>query len=300
MILKTFDGTKLYQYYENYVKRQTHYVLLDKDAFMSQIVHDKIVFVSYGQEINGFISACLDKDKAYISLLFGQKDVQEALYKTMEETLLSLDVKTVWIHFFNPVKLPWYPLKDVVHPAIQGVVYQSDLYKVYEKLGFKEHSIQETYYQDLSGFKFNYKDIKHSNQVEFYDPEKHHGLTEFAHQIGVDDWKNTILFNEKAIQPQPLLVALDDQKVVGFTGPIIKEPSQRGYFAGIGILDSYRNRGLGKALFYRLCHELKQVGAAYMTFFTGVNNSAKYIYLRAGFKVVERFATMKKNLREDV
>jgi hypothetical protein len=130
MILKTFDGSKLYQYYEDYVKNQTHYVLLDKDAFMSQIVHDKMVFVSYDQEINGFISACLDNDKVYISLLFGQKDIQEALYKTMEEALLTLNIKTVWIHFFNPVKLPWYPLEDVVHPAIQGVVYQSDLYKL--------------------------------------------------------------------------------------------------------------------------------------------------------------------------
>jgi len=299
MILKTFDGSKLYQYYEDYVKNQTHYVLLDKDAFMSQIVHDKMVFVSYDQEINGFISACLDNDKAYISLLFGQKDIQEALYKTMEEALLTLNIKTVWIHFFNPVKLPWYPLEDVVHPAIQGVVYQSDLYKVYDKLGFKEHSIQETYYQSLDDFNFDYHQIYHSEQIEFYDPEKHHGLTDFANQIGVEDWKNTILFNEKAKQPQPLLVALDNQKVVGFTGPIIKEPSQRGYFAGIGILDAYRKRGLGKALFYRLCHELKQIGASYMTFFTGINNSAKYIYLSAGFKVVERFATMKKNLREE-
>ena len=32
-----------------------------------------------------------------------------------------------------------------------------------------------------------------------------------------------------------------------------------------------------------------------MTFFTGLDNPARYIYLSAGFKIAQSFADMKKN-----
>ncbi len=53
---------------------------------------------------------------------------------------------------------------------------------------------------------------------------------------------------------------------------------------------------LVRLYFYSLCHELKNLGAEYMTLFTGKNNPAKYIYLNAGFKVVKQFALLKKEL----
>ena len=42
-----------------------------------------------------------------------------------------------------------------------------------------------------------------------------------------------------------LLVALDGNKVIGFTGPIHRQDNGRGYFAGIGIHSDYRGRVLG-------------------------------------------------------
>ena len=42
---------------------------------------------------------------------------------------------------------------------------------------------------------------------------------------------------------------------------------------------------------------LKEMGASYMTFFTGLDNPARYIYLGAGFQVAQSFADMKKELK---
>jgi hypothetical protein len=39
------------------------------------------------------------------------------------------------------------------------------------------------------------------------------------------------------------------------------------------------------------------MGASYMTFFTGLDNPARYIYLGAGFQVAQSFADMKKDLK---
>ena len=300
MIKRTFVTHELYKYYQNYASYHTHFVLMDKEAFSKKLIQNKLVFVSYDGEINGFISASVDHKKAYINLVFGEKDIQKTLIIRLEKTLITMDIKEIWIHFFNPTKLAWYPLRDVVHPGIQGVVRDSDLHHLYQDLGYQENSIQETYYQSLDDFDIRDVEIDQIDKVDFYDEKKHLGLFDFAKNIGVKDWKNTIIFNQKSKDPLPLLVALDQNRVVGFTGPIIKETSQRGYFAGIAILEDYRGKGLGKALFFKLCQVLKNSGSKYMTFFTGTNNPAKYIYQRAGFKVVETFVTMKKSLRKDV
>ena len=42
--------------------------------------------------------------------------------------------------------------------------------------------------------------------------------------------------------------------------------------------------------------ESKKNGATYMTFFTGLDNPARYIYLGAGFNIACSFADMKNNL----
>ena len=75
---------------------------------------------------------------------------------------------------------------------------------------------------------------------------------------------------------------------------IWNEESGRGHFDGIAILDSVRGRGLGKALFSLLAYNSKLNGAKFMTFYTGLNNHARYIYMKAGFKIAQSFAIMRK------
>jgi ribosomal protein S18 acetylase RimI-like enzyme len=74
------------------------------------------------------------------------------------------------------------------------------------------------------------------------------------------------------------------------------ESTGRGHLDGIAVDPNVRGGGLGKALFCYLCYQSKLNGAKYMTFFTGLDNPARYIYLSAGFKIAQSFADMKKDL----
>lgn len=297
MITTDYNLPDLYEYYSHYLVDKTNLVLLSKDDFHKKLIDRKITFVSNEKDINGFLSCCLENKKAYINLVFGKKSIQRELLLTLERYLMDIGIKEIWIHFFNPIKLAWRPKVNVVHPAIQGVVKGSELHNLYLNLGYKNNSYQQTYYQelvdfDIKDYRYKITDIK----VEFYNANKHQGLNDFVKSFGVKVWQDEIINNENQNYPLPLLVALDQNKVIGFSGPIKVEDNFRGYFAGIGVLKSYRSRGIGKLLFLRLCQELKNIKAKYMTFFTGSLNPARFIYLNTGFKVIETFVTMKKNI----
>ena len=49
-------------------------------------------------------------------------------------------------------------------------------------------------------------------------------------------------------------------------------------------------------LFSELCFGLRELGAGYMTLFTGENNPARRIYETAGFIIVKSWANMKKQI----
>ena len=106
---------------------------------------------------------------------------------------------------------------------------------------------------------------------------------------------NSIRSNLKREKPYPFLVAAQENKVVGWTGAMYTESTGRGHLDGICVDPNVRGGGLGKGLFCNLCYWLKQNGSSYMTFFTGIDNPARYIYLSAGFKIAQSFADMKKN-----
>ena len=105
---------------------------------------------------------------------------------------------------------------------------------------------------------------------------------------------NAIRNNLKKDEPKPFLCANENGRMVGWTGAMWNEPSGRGHFDGIIVDEDIRGAGLGKALFCYLCYQSKLNGASYMTFFTGLDNPARFIYLGAGFKIAQSFADMKK------
>ncbi|MDA3931349.1 MAG: GNAT family N-acetyltransferase [Tenericutes bacterium] len=297
MITTDYDLSELYTFYKHYTTHKTKLVLLDDEEFYQKLIEEKIVFSSNNDHLDGFLTCCIEGKKAYISLICGEEKIVLDLLNSFEEYLVESKIFEIWIHFFNPVKLAWYPKANVVHPGIQGVVLNSELYNIYHKLGYKDHSIQQTYYQDITNFDMSKHKKKNCDfKIEFYNSKLHKGLIDFAKNIGVKAWHDEIIHNQSLDKPLPLLVALDGDNVIGFTGPIRAERNSRGYFAGIGIIENYRRMGIGNALFLRLCEELKNIGAKYMTFFTGTQNPARYIYLNAGFKVVETFVTMNKKL----
>lgn len=94
--------------------------------------------------------------------------------------------------------------------------------------------------------------------------------------------------------PRPMLVAIHDDHIVGFTGPVDKQESGRGWFTGICTDPQFEHRGIASVLFNLLMQEFVAEGAAFSTLFTGETNPAQNIYRRTGFEVRRRFAVMEK------
>lgn len=96
--------------------------------------------------------------------------------------------------------------------------------------------------------------------------------------------------------PRPMLVATHAGKIVGFTGPVDKQLSGRGFFTGICTDPLYERRGIATVLFNLLMQSFIEVGATFSTLFTGDSHHAQRLYERTGFRVVKRFALMRKPL----
>jgi len=305
-ITESNDLNQLYPYYMNKTLKDKTFVLLSSEDFMRMVKKGFARVSQEGLNINGFMIWHMREKQCYITMLIGDSiEIKNSLLEAFESNLRK-DGQTneILIHFMNPISLAWYPKKNVVHPCYQGVLLDEENFELYQHHAYLVHSIQDTYYRELSSFvipddvishlKLNEKD---GIEIAFYDTQKHKGLIEFTEDIHAPHWRDVILDNEKAEHVLPLLVALKHNQVIGFTGPLKVEPNGRGYFAGIGILESERGKKIGKTLFFMLCQRLKEMGASYMTLYTGNQNPARFIYLDAGFKVLKSFATMKKTIK---
>jgi ribosomal protein S18 acetylase RimI-like enzyme len=134
--------------------------------------------------------------------------------------------------------------------------------------------------------------------ITTYQPDLHQGFDELFDNLASEDWRTRITDNIKRPDGgDPVLILEHKGKICGFTGPLAVQESGRGYFAGIGVHSDYRGHGAGKAMFASLCIGLKEIGARYMTLFTGENNPARNIYEAAGFKIVRSFADMRKDIK---
>jgi GNAT superfamily N-acetyltransferase len=293
----------IYNYYQKCVGENPIFVLLEKDIF-NQMIRQSQSFISIDQnQIDGFMMTHQKQDEIYITMFFGENIIQLSLMNVLVNHLKNTGCKTIWVHFFNPISLSWYPKEGIVHPCYQGEVLGSKMHQFYLDFGFKEHSIQDTFYLNLK--KYQQDDLvtrlllaHHLENITYqiYDPILHKGFHQFLDDINAQHWKDALLKNDQLDKPLPLLVALDNDVVIGFAGPLKVENSGRGYFAGIGILDAYRNKKIGKALFHKLVIQLKDMNASYMTLFTGRENKARHIYMGAGFELLKSFVTLKLNL----
>lgn len=206
--------------------------------------------------------------------------------------------------FLSGICWPWYiPYTKHEHPGMPAVRMNSDFYLFLYHHGYFVNSIHEGFHLPLSEYQLPEKVVKQMEEnqkrgltVEVYDAEKHYGIDEFCEVIQNPGFAHSIKSNLNKPNPNPFLVALHNNKVVGWTGAMYTEETGRGHLDGICVDPNERGGGLGKALFCYLCAYLKDHGSTYMTFFTGLENPARYIYMFAGFKVAQSFADMKKNL----
>lgn len=248
--------------------------------------------------------------KAQINAIIVDQDyrkqgIANTLLAKLEAWLKQLGYNKIRILGHLPSCYPWYiPKTDHHdHPCAPGVAVNSDIYLFFIHHGYEAVGFQDAFHLPLSEYELSdevnqilERNKKEGITIEFYDPKKHSGIDEFCKELNIYDFEYVIKENLKLEKPYPFLVVVKDGKVVGWTGALWNEETGRGHFDGIAILERVRGRGLGKALFSLLAYNSKLNGAKFMTFYTNLNNHARYIYMGAGFKICQTFAYMEKTI----
>lgn len=293
---KTFDEFKNTLFNSRAFEADGTFVALDGDkvvGFISTNARDD------NPKTSGYINTFI-VNKAYRRQGIGSKllELGEAYLKEKGKT-------SVRFVFLSGINWAWYiPYTDKhMHPGMPAVRMNSDFYIFLYHHGYAVNSIHEGFHLPLSEYELPQavvdkmeKNKERGLFVEIYDPNKHYGVEEFCQKIEGDNpgFAYSIRYNLNRPDPRPWLCANENGRMVGWTGAMWNEESGRGHFDGIIVDEDIRGAGLGKALFCILCYQSKLNGAQYMTFFTGLDNPARYIYLSAGFKIAQSFADMKK------
>ena len=247
----------------------------------------------------------------YVNMIIVKKEYRKQglgskLLKYIENYFKENNRKYIQASYYLPSCYSWYiPKTDKHdHPCAPGIRINSDEYFFLLHRGSNIVGQEDAFHLDLTSYEISdsIKNILEENEkegikIEVYDPSKHYGIDEFYKELNIYDFEKVIRSNLELEKPYPFLVVAKDNKIVGWTGAMWNEESGRGHFDGIAILSSVRGKGLGKALFSLLALYNKNGGAKFMTFYTGLNNHARYIYMGAGFKIIQSFAIMKKELK---
>lgn len=267
-----------------------------------------------GEEICGFVCGCegdalpFGKERGYFTCLLlddahDNREATELLLAALEASFRETGKTSLVSTCFNPMKLPWF-LPDTPghqHNNAPGIAVDTPLFERMMGYGYQDRNRECAMYLDLNSFgtipervlQLEKQAASEGYSVGWYDGEKHTGLREMVEATGNSMWIEEIPYAAEHIN---MLVALQGNKVAGFTGPVYPEETGRGYFAGIAVSPLHERHGLGTLLFYRLCSEEKQAGSKYMSLFTGIDNHARRIYQDAGFCEKRIFSVMLKEI----
>jgi ribosomal protein S18 acetylase RimI-like enzyme len=250
-----------------------------------------------GGEPVGYISCLILRDEA------DQKENTALLLDALENAFRRAGRTGSVVSYFNPIRLPWVMpgTGGHQHNNVPGVAVDLPLYERLMALGYRETDREIGLHYDLANHttpdwveEKAAKMAARGYTVARYDAAIHTGLDEMVEALNNTMWSAEIPAAGRA--GMDLLVALKENVCAGFTGPCYPEETGRGYLAGVAVAPMYEGNGLGTLLFYRLLQREKEVGAKYMSIFTGIDNRAKFIYFNAGFQIVRTFALMYKDL----
>ncbi len=320
------DEKAFYELYKDFRDEDDFFLVMDNEQFNNHFFKSSAfqpngTFVAEdGNKVIGFASCSLramdegkEKASCFLHTMIVKKEyrlqgIGSKLLKMCEDYAKVNHRTSMRFVFVCGVNWPWYiPNTDHhMHPGMPCVRINSPFYLFLYHHRYFVNSIHEGFHLPLAQYempKAVQEKIEENKKlgltVEIYDPKKHTGINEFCDEIEADGnpgFANSIRYNLNREKPYPFLVALHDNKVCGWTGAMYVEPTGRGHLDGITVSPKERKHGLGKMLFCNLCNELKKMGASYMTFFTGLDNPARFMYIGAGFYVAQSFADMKKEL----
>lgn len=253
------------------------------------------------------------------------KGVGQALIDALCGRFAASGKQSVAICNDNPVNLDWHipgtPGHD--HNNTPGVDVASPGYGFLKTIGFEEKDREIAMYLNLREYQ-PWEGMKERQEKLLaegvytgrYDASLGYDYDRMCDRVGSDYWREVIrselscwregrpntdarfIPNGTKVPagPRPMLAATCDKRIVAFTGPVDKQTSGRGWFCGIFTDPEFEHRGIAPILFHLLMQEFIAEGATFSTLFTGEKNRAQNIYLRTGFRIVRRFAFMKKAL----
>ncbi len=245
----------------------------------------------------GYLNAFVVREK------YRKQGIASELLIKVENFVKSKGRKSIQASSYLPLCYSWYipHYGTDDHPCAPGIRVNSEEYFFLLHRGYAAVGFEDAFHLPLAQYEISptIQEILDRNEkdgikIEFYDENKHTGLNEFYEDIQSPDFEKVIRANLLLEKPYPFLVIVQDNVIKGWTGALWNEFSGRGHFDGIIISSSIRGRGMGKALFSMLAYQSKLNGAKFMTFYTGLNNHARYIYMGAGFKIVQSYALMRK------
>ncbi len=190
------------------------------------------------------------------------------------------------------------------HNNAPGVFIDGAAYPFFCHKGFKQLSVECGLYLPLADYSIPAKVMEREARLNeegveicFYDRKQHSGFDELFDALHGEVWRKTINDNNALESPLPVLVAVDHgTRIVGFAGPMDREPSGRAWFNGIAVHPDFQRRGIARVLFSRLLHGFKGIGCGFSTIFTDEGNPALKLYHDIGFHTGGRFAVMEKVL----
>jgi len=323
MKVENFDKkylTDVVELWNEAVAKETFYKPFTNEIFTKKFLENKFFenegfkLLFDGDKLVGFGHGIVNDNDAHPGFItcvvvregYRRQGLGSKILSLLEEYILGKGKKLIRLFFLNPINLEWFvPGTKADHPNAAGIAYNTPFYFLLLANGYNTRTQEDTYYVDITTYEIPEKVLQREKEnakdgynITLYDPEKHHGFKElFIDGLNNPGWYQTVKANLAMENPDPMLIAEKDGEIVGWTGPMHNEPSGRGYFAGIGVHPKTQGRGLGKSLFCHLCDESRKNGAKFMTLFTGSTNPARNIYLSAGFKVIQSFATMYKEFK---
>lgn len=246
----------------------------------------------------------------YLTVIFvdrahRRRGVGKALLQALSDAFKKAGKRTIACSGSNPVNLPWLvpgtPGHD--HNNAPGIDLDCPGYPFLISQGFENKYSEVAMYLDLKHYvpapdleEKRRKLLSQGIATGRYDVSLQYDYDRMCDRVGSEYWRKVLYDETHSPSPRPILAATHEGYIVGFTGPVDKEESGRGWFTGICTDPEYERRGIATVLFNLLMQEFIQEGAAFSTLFTGQDNHAQRLYLKTGFQVVRRFAIMSKPL----
>ncbi|MHC1786404.1 MAG: GNAT family N-acetyltransferase [Christensenellales bacterium] len=246
----------------------------------------------------------------YLTMLLVDRDARRqgigsALLADLEHRMRASGKHMLAVSSLNPVTLDWTipGTPGHEHNNAPGVDEAGLAYPFLQKQGFLPKAHEAAMYLNLADFRKS-PDVEEKREAlrrqgirtGIYDPAFHYEFDGMCDRVDSQYWRKVLRDEMASPRPRPILAATVPGHIVAFTGPVDRQENGRGWFTGICTDPSYGNRGIASVLFSDLMEQFIHAGALYSTLFTGTENPAQRLYIKAGFRTVRHFAIMSKRL----